>query len=118
MGFPGASVVKKKKKIHLQFRRHAGDMSSIPGSGRLPREAKGNPLQYSCLGNHMDRGAWWAILHRVAKSRTRLSDFTFYHKRGVVCISEVIDMSPRNLDSSLCFIQPSISHEVLCIYVK
>ena len=67
MGFPGASVVKKKKKIHLQFRRHAGDMSSIPGSGRLPREAKGNPLQYSCLGNHMDRGAWWATVRGVIK---------------------------------------------------
>ena len=39
-------------------------------------EGNGTPLQYSCLGNHMDRGAWWAILHRVAKSRTRLSDWT------------------------------------------
>ena len=42
-------------------------------------EGNGNPLQYSCLENPMDRGAWWAILHRVAKSRTRLSDFTFFH---------------------------------------
>ena len=41
--------------------------------------------------------------------------FTFCHKDGVICISEVIDISPSNLDSSLCFIQPSISHNVLCI---
>ena len=41
-------------------------------------EGNGNPLQYSCLENPMGRGAWWAILHGVAKSRTRLSDFTFF----------------------------------------
>ena len=44
--------------------------------------------------------------------------FTFCHKGGVICISEVIDISPSNLDSSVCFIQPSISHDVLCIEVK
>ena len=44
--------------------------------------------------------------------------FTFCHKGGVVCISEVIDISPGNLDSSLCFFQPSVSHDVLCIEVK
>ena len=44
--------------------------------------------------------------------------FTFCHKGGVICISEVIDISPGNFDSSLCFIQPSISHDVLCIEVK
>ena len=48
----------------------------IPGSGRSPGEGNGNPLQYSCLENPMDRGAWWATVHGVAKSRTRLSDFT------------------------------------------
>ena len=42
-----------------------------------PGEGNGNPLQYSCLENPMDGGAWWAIVHWVAKSRTRLSDFTF-----------------------------------------
>ena len=46
------------------------DMGSIPGSGRSPGEGRGNPLQYSCLENPMDRGAWWAIVHGVAKSRT------------------------------------------------
>ena len=42
------------------------DASSIPGSGRSPGEGNGNPHQYSCLGNSMDRGAWWATIHRVA----------------------------------------------------
>ena len=54
-----------------------GDLGSIPGLGRSPGEGNGNPLQYSCLENPMDGGAWWATVHRVAKSRTRLSDFTF-----------------------------------------
>ena len=46
---------------------NAGDAGSIPGSGRSPGEGNGNPLQYSCLGNPMDRGAWWATVHGVAK---------------------------------------------------
>ena len=53
------------------------DLGSIPGSGRSSGEGNGNPLQYSCLENPMDRGAWWATVHGVSKSRTRLSDFTF-----------------------------------------
>ena len=56
---------------------HAGDPDSIPGSRRSPGEGNGNPLQYYCLENPMDRGAWQATVHRVAKSRTQLSDFTF-----------------------------------------
>ena len=53
---------------------NAGDPSSIPESGRSPGEGNGNPLQYSCLENSMDRGAWQATVHGVAKSQTRLSD--------------------------------------------
>ena len=53
-----------------------GDLGSIPGSGRSPGEGNGNPLQYSCLENPMGGGAWWATVHGVKKSRTRLSDFT------------------------------------------
>ena len=53
------------------------DVGLIPGSGKSPGEGHGNPLQYSCLENPMDRGAWWAVVHGVAKSRTRLSDFPF-----------------------------------------
>ena len=55
---------------------NAGDLGSIPGLGRSPGEGIGNPLQYSCLENPMDRGAWWATVHGVAKSRTWLSNFT------------------------------------------
>ena len=55
---------------------NAGDRGSIPGLGRSPGEGNGNTLQYSCLENPMDRGAWWATVHGAAKSRTRLRDFT------------------------------------------
>ena len=53
---------------------NAGDPGSIPGSGRSPGEENGYPFQYSCLENFMDKGAWWATVHGVAKSQTRLSD--------------------------------------------
>ena len=55
---------------------NAGDTGSIPGLGRSPGEGNGKPVQYSCLENPMDPGAWWATVHGVAKSRTRLSDFS------------------------------------------
>ena len=58
---------------------NVGDLGSIPGSRRYPGEGNGNPLQYSFLENPMDGGAWWATVHGVAKSRTRLSDFTLLH---------------------------------------
>ena len=58
--FPGDSVVKNPLG-------NVGDMDSIPGSGRSPGEENGNLLQYSCLGNPMDRGAWQAIVHGVTK---------------------------------------------------
>ena len=70
MGFPPGSVVKVPAC-------NAGDLGLIPGSGRSPGEGNGNPLQYSCLENPMDGGAWWATVHGVSKSRTRLSNFTF-----------------------------------------
>ena len=56
--------------------RDAGDASSIPGSGRSPGVGNGNPLQYSCLENPMDRGAWWDIVYGVAKSWTRVGTHT------------------------------------------
>ena len=69
VGFPGGSEVKVSAC-------NAGDLGSIPGSGRSPGEGNGNPLQYSCLENPMDGGAWWATVHLVTKSQTRLSDLT------------------------------------------
>ena len=56
---------------------NGGDMALIPERERSPGEGNGNPLQYSCLENPMDRGAWWATVQRVAESQTGLSDFTF-----------------------------------------
>ena len=67
MGFP-CSLVGKESACN------AGDLGLIPGLGRLPGEGNGNSLQYSCLENLMDRGAWQATVHGVAKSRTQLSD--------------------------------------------
>ena len=52
----------------------AGDKGLIPGSGRSPGEENGNPLQYSCLENSVDRGNWQSTVHGAAKSQTRLSD--------------------------------------------
>ena len=57
---------------------NAGDPGSIPGSGRSPGEGNGNPLQYSCLENPMEGGAWYATVHGVTKSWTRLRDFTLF----------------------------------------
>ena len=51
-----------------------GDPGSIPGLGRSPEEENGNPLQYPCLENLMDRGAWWTAVHGVTKSRAQLSN--------------------------------------------
>ena len=67
MGFAGGSKGKESACS-------AGDPGSIPWLGRSPGEGNGNPLQYSCLGNSMDRGAWQAMVHGVAKSKTQLSD--------------------------------------------
>ena len=52
---------------------NAGDEGSIPGSGRSLEEGNGNPLEYSCLENFMDRGAWWATVHGVTKRQTRVT---------------------------------------------
>ena len=63
LGFPGGSDGKLSA-------RNVGDPGSSPGLGRSPEEGNGNPLQYYCLENPIDRGAWWAIVHGVEKSWT------------------------------------------------
>ena len=68
--FPGGSEVKASAS-------NAGNLGSIPGSGRSPGEGNGNPLQYSCLKNSMDRGVWWVTVQGVTKSQIQLSDFHF-----------------------------------------
>ena len=70
--FPGGSEVKASACS-------AGDLASIPGSGSSPGEGNVTPLQYSWLEKPMDGGAWWATVHGVEKSRTRLSHFTSLH---------------------------------------
>ena len=65
----GASQVVQVVKNVLANAGDARDMGSLPGSGRSPGVGNGNPLQYSCLKNSMDRGAWWATVHGVARVR-------------------------------------------------
>ena len=69
LGLPGGLVVKN-------LPANAGDTGLIPGSGRSPGEGNDKPLQYFCLGNSMDRGAWQATIHGVAESQTQLSNNT------------------------------------------
>ena len=71
LGFPGGSDSKESAC-------NADHPGLIPGSGRSPGEGNGNPLQYSCLENSMDSGAWWAIVYRIIKSQTRLSNYHFH----------------------------------------
>ena len=75
MGFPGGSDGK-------EHACNAGDPDSIPGWGRHPREGNGNPLQYSCLENPKDGGAWRITVHGVAQSQTQLSYSHFHEEMG------------------------------------
>ena len=69
-GFPGSLAVKA-------FARNVGDRGLIPRLGRSPGKGNGTPLQYSCLESPIDGGARWAAVHRIVKSRARLSDLTY-----------------------------------------
>ena len=77
MDFPGGSDGKASAF-------NVGDLGSMPRSGRSPGEGNDNPLQYSCLENSTDGGAWWATVHGVANSWTQLRDFTH---SGTICIN-------------------------------
>ena len=82
MGFPYSSVGKESAC-------NAGDPGSVPGSGRSPGEGNGNSLQYSCLENPMDRGAWQAAVHGVARLRHDLTSkpplLTFHFVHSLIC---------------------------------
>ena len=67
MGFPGGSDGKESAC-------NAGDLGLIPGLGRSPGEGNGDPFQYFCMENSMDRGTWWTTVNEVAKSQTELSN--------------------------------------------
>ena len=86
LGFLGGSMVKN-------LPANAGDMGLIPGLGRSPGGENGNPFQYSCLENSMDRGAWWGISHRVAKSWTWLS----MHTCCVLLHTDLIPKKKKNI---------------------
>ena len=87
------------KESACQCRKHK-KLGFNPRVRKIPWRRKGTSLQYSCLENSQEAFEFL---------------FNFCHKGGVICISEVTDISPRNLDSSLCFFQPSVSHDVLCM---
>ena len=70
LAFPGGAAVKNA----LANAGNARDVGSVPGLERFPGRQNGNPLQCACLGNPMDRGAWWATVHGIAKSQTQLSN--------------------------------------------
>ena len=71
LGFPGSSD-------HKESTCSVGDLGLVPVLGRSPREGNDNPLQYCCLENSMDRGAWWATVHGVARSWTQLKQLSIY----------------------------------------
>ena len=77
-----------------EFACSAGDLSLNSGSGRSPGERNGNPLQYSCLENFMDRAAWQVTVHAVSKSPTQLSDLSLLHSKKANKINRYIFM-PR-----------------------
>ena len=107
LSFPGGSTGKESSSI-------MEDMGSIPGLRRSPGEGKGYSLQYSGLENsivlYSPRG------HKESDTTKQLSLSlpAFWYKGGVICISEVIDISPGNLDSSLWLTHPGILHDVFC----
>ena len=108
MGFPGGSNDKESVC-------NSEDPGSIPGLGRSPGEGNGNPLQYSCLGKSMDRGAWWATVHGVTKSRIGLSEQNFHFFSYVymyICVRIIFQILLH-----FSFLQ-DIEHSSLCYTVS
>ena len=103
-GFPGGSDSKESACS-------SGDPCLIPGSGRCPGEGNSYPLQCSCLENSMDRGAWWATVHGIAKSHTQLRDqhFHFFFKLDVKGSRDVSDFL------FLCCITEIKNQDHLCL---
>ena len=92
MGFPGGPVVKN-------LPANAGDVGSVPGSGRSPGEENGNPLQYSCLGNPMDRGAWQTTVHGIAKESDmtlRLNNYNYVLTMCFLFFLFMMSFNPEN----------------------
>ena len=109
--FPGSSVVKNPPANVGDV----GDLGSIPGSGRSPGGGNGTPLQYTCLENPMDRGAWRTTVHGVTKSQTPLSEYAHpYHiKVGTVPDREI----QQEVDSVGQPLEVSELQELYLVYV-
>ena len=105
MGFLGRSEGKESAY-------NVGDLGSIPRSGRSPGEGNGNPLQYSCLQNPIDGGAWKATDHGVTNSWTRLSDFTFFNLHRYMCESEVAQLCSTFRNPMDCSLPGSSIHGI------
>ena len=76
---------------------NAGDMTLIPGSGRSPGEGNGNPLQYSCLENPVERGAWWAIVHGVAKESNMTEWLNSSNSSSVIVFGKMLHICALNV---------------------
>ena len=86
---PGASPVGQQIKNPPANAGNVRDMGSIPGSARSSGEGHGKSLQYSCLEHPKDRGSWWAMVHRVAKSQTQLKQLSTHYESGILIHSFV-----------------------------
>ena len=105
MGFPGGSDGKESTC-------NVGDLGSIPGLGRSPGAGQGNPLQYSCLENLMDRGAWRATVNGVAKSQTWLNTSTIQSQINYSVNRILQNLRELRRSHPLCFKYFS-THELL-----
>jgi len=128
----GASKVAPVVKNLPDYAWGVSDVSSIPGLGRFPGGGNGNPFQYSCLENRMDRGAWWATVHGAAKSQAQLSDsahstyslfflnwvffFCYWAARGVVYFGDELFVSSFICKYFLpfCVLSSHFVHGFLC----
>ena len=110
MGFPVGLVVK-----NLSANTEASGVADlIPGLGRFPGQGHGNPLKYSCLGNHMDRRDWQATVHRIAKNQTQLSDYTTNNAGRILSMVLEVTFLPklvgRKKRNHPLFHEPRVGH--------
>ena len=99
--------------VDMKLKDAYGDLGSIPGLGRSPGEGNGNPLQYSCLENPVDGGAWWATVHEVTKSWKGLSDFTLLlGRKAMTNLDSILKSRDITLLTKVCIIRDMVFPEV------
>ena len=103
LGFPGGA---SGKAPTCQCRLDIREAGSIPGSGRSPGGGHGNPLQYACLENPMDRGAWWVTVHSVAQSQTRQKRLSMQTSTGSPALSAT---KVANLNTNVSVITSAVN---------